>query len=49
MVIFETRHLTVSGGQFSWGGNLVTMGCYVSNYVKNTSYMLELQAIIFEK
>jgi hypothetical protein len=25
------------------------MGCYVSNYVKNTSYMLELQAIIFEK
>jgi len=25
MVIFETRHLTVSGGQFSWGGNLVTI------------------------
>jgi len=23
MVIFETRHLTVSGGQFSWGGNLL--------------------------
>jgi len=26
MVIFETRHLTVSGGQFSWGGNLNTIG-----------------------
>lgn len=22
MVFFETRHQTVSGGQFSWGGNL---------------------------
>jgi len=21
IVFFETRHLTVSGGQFSWGGN----------------------------
>lgn len=23
MVIFESRHLTVSGGQFFWGGNLL--------------------------
>ena len=23
MVIFESRHLTVSGGQFSWGENLL--------------------------
>jgi len=29
MVFFETRHQTVSGGQFSWGGNLNWGACTV--------------------
>ena len=31
MVIFESRHLTVSGGQFIWGGCLDFLGLLNSN------------------
>jgi len=41
MVIFETRHLTVSGGQFSWGGNLAVWGTLRAIVRLSTSYMLE--------
>jgi len=39
MVIFETRHLTVSGGQFSWGGNLPKRNGGVQTLI---SYLLSL-------
>ena len=31
MVIPESGHLTVSDGQFFWGGNLVLLGSLLSN------------------
>jgi len=42
MVIFESRHLTVSGGQFIWGGCLGYLGRSTSNsWTQILSYMLE--------
>ena len=41
MAILESGRLTVSGGQFDWGGRLNTMGRFYCKIEGNFSYMLE--------
>ena len=41
MVILESGHLTVSGGQFDWGGRLNFRGVYIARCKIQFSCMLE--------